>query len=947
MAQPIIQTSFMAGEWAPALAARVDLAKYHQGVALAENFFVDYRGGLSTRPGLKWILQAWKSSSAVRLIPFQASSTVSYALEFGDYYIRFYYAGAPVLESAKTITGITQANPGVVAVASHGYSVGDWVYIDTVVGMTQVNRRYFRVNTVSDANHVGLGKILDSSNQNTSTYTAYSSGGTIQRVYTLVSPYAAADLALLKFAQNVNIMVLCHPSYQPYVLTLISAASWTIAPITFGASIPAPSAGLAITTTFTTGGPPSTWNLAYVVTSVDVNGQESVQSATQNLSITQDPRATAGSINISWTAVPGAQSYNVYRATLRGTSLVASGVPFGYLGNCTGTTFTDSNITADFSITPPLVQNPFFGAGVASITVTAPGAYTTVPIVTVAAPSSGIQATATAQLGALSATVAAPSSTLHAVGEILTPTGDTTLYGGVSFKVATVNGSGQILTVTVNYAGSITLGSTPGNPVNFGSSGLGAAVTLNITWGVTAVTVVTQGSGYTSAPSVTFSAGAAAATANLGTASSGNPTVPSWFQQRLVLAGPTMSPQQFNMSIPGSYYNYNKHFPLLPDDAVQGTIVATKLNTIRFMLPMTQGLVTLTDVGAWIINGGGNAAPVTPENQQAIAQAYSGISNVPPIVAVSDIIYIQAKGSIVRDLSYNFYTSVFTGTDISVLSSHLFYGYQITEWAWAEEPYKLVWAIRDDGTALSLTFMREQEVIGWSHSVTDGSFNSVCSIVEGVSWGQIDATYFVVERTINGTTVQYIERLAERLIVNASASGLICTDASATYSGSPATSFTGADQLAGETCSGLADGVPFTGVVVSVDGGFTLGSAASVVSIGLSYTCDFQCLQLDVGNPTIQSKMKKIPEVTLRVQDTLGLKIGSDFNNLVVMKDLVLGQVGGQTNTVVTGLVTGDARTIIDPKWQTQGQFVVRQDNPYPATILGIMPELTIGDTGR
>ncbi len=937
----------MAGEWAPALAARVDLAKYHQAVALAQNFYVDYRGGLSTRPGTKWVLQAWKSSSAVRLIPFQASSTVSYALEFGDYYIRFYYAGSPVLEAAKTITGITQASPGVLHIVAHGYSIGDWIYVSTVVGMTQVNLRYFRVNTVPDADHVGIGKILDSSNQSTSTYTAYASGGTAQRVYTLVSPYAAADLALIKFAQNVNTLVICHPSYQPYVLTLISAASWTIAPITFGSSIPAPSAGLAISTTFTTGGPPSTWNLAYVVTSVDVNGQESAQSATQNLSITQDPRATAGSINITWTAVAGAQSYNVYRATQRGTALVAAGVPFGYLGNCTGTTFTDTNITADFSITPPLVQNPFSGAGVVSITVTAPGAYTTVPTVTVAAPSSGIQATASAQLGALSAVVAAPSSTGFAVNDILAVTADPTLYGSVTFKVLTINGSGQVLTVGVNYAGGITSGSTPANPVTFGSGGFGRTVTLTITWGVIAVTVVTQGSGYTSAPAVTFSAGAAAATANLGAASSGNPSVPAYFQQRLVLAGPSGSPMQFNMSIPGSYYNYNKHFPLLPSDAIQGTIVATKLNTIRFMLPMTQGLVTLTDVGAWIINGGGNAAPVTPENQQAIAQAYSGISNVPPIVAVYDIIYIQAKGSIVRDLSYNFYTSVFTGTDISVLSSHLFYGYQITEWAWAEEPYKIAWAIRNDGTALSLTFMREQEVIGWCHSITTGTFKSVCSIVESVSWGQIDATYFVVQRTINSTTVQYIERLAERLITNASATGLICTDASATYSGSPATSFSGADQLAGATCVGLADGVPFTGVVVGIDGTFTLGSAASVVSIGLSYTCDFQCLQLDVGNPTIQSKMKKIPEVTVRVQDTLGLKIGSDFSNLVVMKDLVLGQVGGQTNAIVTGLVTGDARTIIDPKWQTQGQFVIRQDNPYPATILGILPELTIGDTGR
>src|SRR6266705_5575079 len=110
MGQPVIQTSFAAGEWAPSLYARVDLAKYHSGAALLRNFVVDYRGGATARPGTKYVLQT-KSTSAVRLISFQASFTVSYILEFGNGYIRFHNNGAPVLEASKTITGITKANP--------------------------------------------------------------------------------------------------------------------------------------------------------------------------------------------------------------------------------------------------------------------------------------------------------------------------------------------------------------------------------------------------------------------------------------------------------------------------------------------------------------------------------------------------------------------------------------------------------------------------------------------------------------------------------------------------------------------------------------------------------------------------------------------------------------------------------------------------------------------
>src|SRR5258708_31897949 len=98
-----MQFSFNSGEWAPALNARVDISKYHSGAAILRNFFVDYRGGATARPGTKYILQT-RLTTAVRLIPFQASLTVSYVLEFGDLYIRFYNNGAPVLESAKNIT---------------------------------------------------------------------------------------------------------------------------------------------------------------------------------------------------------------------------------------------------------------------------------------------------------------------------------------------------------------------------------------------------------------------------------------------------------------------------------------------------------------------------------------------------------------------------------------------------------------------------------------------------------------------------------------------------------------------------------------------------------------------------------------------------------------------------------------------------------------------------
>lgn len=73
--------------------------------------------------------------------------------------------------ATKTITGISKANPAVVTSAAHGYSNGDIVYIEGVVGMTEINEKSFTVQNVA-ANTFEL-KDYDSTLN-----TTYTSGGT-------------------------------------------------------------------------------------------------------------------------------------------------------------------------------------------------------------------------------------------------------------------------------------------------------------------------------------------------------------------------------------------------------------------------------------------------------------------------------------------------------------------------------------------------------------------------------------------------------------------------------------------------------------------------------------------------------------------------------------------------------------------------------------------------
>lgn len=927
-----LQASFNSGEWSPKLYSRVDLTKYRSGAALLSNFYVDYRGGASTRPGTKWILQCYKSGTAVRLIPFQAGFSTGYVLEFGDKYIRFYFLGAPILEPARSITGAAAGPPEVFTSGAHGYANSDWIFSQ--------NNYYIIANATT--NTFTLTDLFG----NALTANPFTLPANAQRVYTIASPYAAADLALVKFAQNVSEMILCHPNYTPYVLTLITATNWSLLPIVIGSTATIPTSVTATPTLSLTNAGPLI-NYAYVVTSVDANGEESGPSTAATF-VALNMAVTEGTMNINWSFATGAQSYNVYKADASYFGAVPAGATYGYVGTTTSNNFPDTNIAPDFSQTPPVAKNPFQGEGIASVTVTASGTYTSVPTVAFTGAASTIAASASAVLGVQGTPTIGAGGSGYAVNDLVTFTNNVVL------AVATLSGSAVATWAPIGTNGSsggqTTSGTTPSNPVTqLTTSGAGTGATANLVWGVSAVNVLNPGSGYVSVPTVTFSAGAAAGTAVLSPTSNGNPSVPGFFQQRLVLAAPIGSPQTFYMSKSGQYFNYDVSVITQADDAITGTLVSGVLNTIKSMVPQTSGLLMFTDRNSWLVNGGtGQGSAVTPSALVANAQSFNGVSDVPPIIANFDVLYVQSKGSIVRDSAYNIYANVYTGTDISAIASHLFFGFQVTEWAWAEEPFKVVWAIRNDGVMLTLTFLKEQEFIGWSHQSTAGLFKSVATVVEATATaGEVDAIYTVIQRTIRGQSLQYIERIAERTFPSGVADAWT-VDCGIQYVGTPATSFTGAQFLGGQTVTGLADGVVIPPFTMPTTGAFTLSVAAAKVTVGLGFTCQLQTLPLELGDPTAQGKVKKINEVDVFVADTLGLSIGSSFNHLVPMKDFILGNVSsmltGQDNQVVTGLTNGQGRTILDPTYTVPGQYCIQQSLPLPATVLGVVPNVTVGD---
>ena len=341
-----IQRSFAGGELSPALYARTDQVKYQTGLRTCRNFKVMRHGGVANRAGTYFVGEIKDSSKLARLIPFAFNSSQTYVLEFGNLSMRPIRQAAQLADVVATIIGATQANPVVITTsAAHGFATGDEVYIAAILGMTQLNARNFKI-TVITATTFSL-QTMAGANLDGTAYSAYTSGGTASRIYTIATPYDQLDVnaSELQYVQSADVVTLVHPTYAPRELARTGHTNWTLSTITFAPAIAAPATSAA------SGGAAGTASLSYQITAVATETyEESLPSATATIGSIIDPPTASAPISVTWAAVTGAQEYNVYKGQ--------NGI-FGFIGVASGTSFSDTGYTADTLNTPPQSRNPF------------------------------------------------------------------------------------------------------------------------------------------------------------------------------------------------------------------------------------------------------------------------------------------------------------------------------------------------------------------------------------------------------------------------------------------------------------------------------------------------------------------------------------------------------------------------------------------------------------
>lgn len=700
--------------------------------------------------------------------------------------------------------------------------------------------------------------------------------------YEKTTPYAHAHVDKLVFVQEADVMYITHPDYPIHKLSRLADDNWSLTQVTFTPSIEPPTGVQAQASFKYRSGDRGIYG--FRVTSVGAGGQESAGSNQSNTVSFQYENDDGRYLRVFWNAVAGAASYNVYKT---------NGGTLGYVGTVYSNEIefpsgaVDGDTTQPYPTTSQPGSPPIPGTPFASIQFGKDYTYVVAAVSEETGEESLPSASATVRNDMLYKgnrnTVrwdAVPGASYYAVYRM-----DNGVYGYVG------------KTETTEFVDENITPDTADGPQEGRNPFSGA----------------------------------------------GNyPRCVTFVEQRLAFASSHNQPQAVWLSQSGNYENFNEASPAKASDAVTFRIRAREVNEVRSMLPL-RGLMLLTSGAEWVVSGGSQSDAISPGAIKIDNQGFRGASNVQPIVVGNIVLFAQDRGGVVRDFSYEFANDSFVGKDLTILARHLFENKNIKAWAYAQAPHSIIWTVMDDGSLISLTYMKEHDVWAWTRheSRCGATFEDVITVAEGNE----DAVYFIVRREVNGTWRRYIERMHTRVMDTVADAFFV--DSGLTYRGSPTSTVAGLDHLEGEEVVALADGNVVRDLVVA-GGSVTLPISASVIHIGLSYTASLQTLDIDLGSVprigTVQGRKKSFSELVMRVEQTRGIFIGprdgsrDDERSLVEYK-----QRSTEAWNEAIQLYTGDIHITPHWDWTDGGNIWIKQFDPLPMTILAVMPDISIG----
>lgn len=403
--------------------------------------------------------------------------------------------------------------------------------------------------------------------------------------------------------------------------------------------------------------------------------------------------------------------------------------------------------------------------------------------------------------------------------------------------------------------------------------------------------------------------------------SNGYPRTGTIYQQAHCLGGSPAYPNSFAKSVVGEVFN----FELGTDDdkAFFYDLDVEGYDPILHMRRLKRQLVFLNARG-YLAASGGVEKPITPTNVNVSDPINYGCNDVRPAQVGNELIYVNRTGKKVRSVGYKFDSDSFDSADLTKLAEHIT-GNGVVDIAYQQEPESIVWMCREDGALLSMTIDRVENVIGWASHTTpaSGEFESVAVIPNSAG---VDELWCVVKRTINGSTVRYIESFDTSLDVSLHSA----------ISGTTATNITGLGHLEAASVYVVADGAVLGPYTVS-SAQITLPRQADVYQVGL-----FQGAYVKTLNPEIvtqagssQGNNTKLGKIICRLKDSYNVKINGQYIDKRTFGSGLLDQP--------PPVFTGDIKAT-SMGWKPNNYTEIEQATPLPMQLLAVIYESTVNN---
>lgn len=396
-------------------------------------------------------------------------------------------------------------------------------------------------------------------------------------------------------------------------------------------------------------------------------------------------------------------------------------------------------------------------------------------------------------------------------------------------------------------------------------------------------------------------------------------------------------------SISDAYDSFDETF--LGDAApINRTIGSGPVDTINWGLSL-KGLLVGAQGAEFTARASSLDDPLTPTNFNLKVSTTQGSGAVDAIKVDQSGYFVNRSNTKVYDLSFDLKSYDYGSTDLMELAPEIALA-GIVRMDCQRLPDTRLHCVLADGRALVCAKNKAEDVLAWVPIETTGFIEDV-AVLPAKSGDLDDQVYYVVRRTINGSTVRYLEKWAQEIDCRGGTLNKQA-DAAVIYSGSTTNVISGLDHLEGQAVVVWADGkdvgtndsvVPWVQKYTVSGGKITMDVAVSNAVIGLGYSARFKSAKLGTATQiTPLNQQKAIGHIGLILAYThpRGVKFGPTFEAMDDMPLISDGAMAGDDTQEEY-----DQNLIEFPRtWTTDARICLLGQAPRPCTVLAVTPDI-------